>query len=264
MSRWLASNVPSWLLLLGLIVVVAGGAALIAIFVRRQFPQLRGEAHNDATRFAFGVVGFVFAFFVGFVVSAMWGQINNADGKSRIEGAAGVQLARDLVFFDKADADRIHQSLLEYERAAVTEWPIAASGGSFPEADNALQRLYTAYTQVQPRTDAQTKILATSFSNLDSMSEARTERVLQARTDVGPPWSLWAVIFLTSGLLLGCAIVYGVEKPALHFTMVATLGMLVAAELFLVAELSHPYIGEMATSPEPIRQVVRVLSPNPV
>jgi Protein of unknown function (DUF4239) len=262
-SRWLVSNFPSWLLLLGLIVVVAGGAVLILLFVRRRFPGLNGDEHNDATRFAFGVVGFVFAFFVGFVVSAMWGQINGADGKSRIEGAAGVQLARDVPVFDKADSDRIRQSLLDYGRAAVTEWPVAASGGSYPEADNALQRLYTAYEQVQPRTDAQTRLLATSFSNLDKMSQARTERVLQARTDVGPPWSLWAVIFLTSGLLLGCAIVYGVEKPAMHYTMIAALGMLVAAELFLVVELSHPYIGEIATSPEPLREVIHVLSPSP-
>jgi Protein of unknown function (DUF4239) len=262
-SHWLASNVPSWLLMLGLIVLVAGGAVLIQSYVRHRFPGLKGDQHNDATKFAFGVVGFVFAFFVGFVVSAMWGQINSADGKSRTEGAAGVQLARDLTVFDKADSDRIRQSLLEYERAALAEWPVAARGRSFDEAENALARLYTAYEEVQPRTDTQTKFLATSFTNLDKMSQARTERVLQARTDVGPPWSLWAVIFLTSGLLLGCAIVYGVEKPTMHYTMVAVLGVLVAAELFLVVELSHPFIGEIATSPEPLREVIQVLSPSP-
>jgi hypothetical protein len=49
---------------------------------------------------------------------------------------------------------------------------------------------------------------------------------------------LWAVIFLTSGLLVGCAIVYGVEKPAMHYIMVATVGVLVAANLFLVLEVS--------------------------
>lgn len=261
MSRWLVINVPSWLLLIGLIVVIAGGAVLIQVSVRRAFPGLGHDEHNDPMRFAFGVIGFVFAFFVGFVVNAMWGQINSADARSRIEGATGVQLAKDLSLFDKPDGDRIRQSLLDYERSALVEWPLAASGGSFPEADNALQRLYTAYTQVRAETDAQTKLLGTSFSNLDKMSQARTERVLQARTDVGPPWSLWAVIFLTSGLLLGSAIAYGVEKPALHFAMVATLGMLVAAELFLVVELSHPYIGEIATSPEPLREVIHVLSP---
>jgi hypothetical protein len=236
---------------------------LIQLFVRRRFPRLKRDEHNDVTKFTFGVVGFVFAFFVGFVVSAMWGQINSADAKSRTEGAAGVQLARDLTVFEKTDSDLIRRTLLEYEHSAVAEWPVAASGRSFPEADNALTRLYTAYQQVQPRNDIQTKFLATSLGNLDKLSQARTERVLQARTDVGPPWSLWAVIFLTSGLLLGCAAVYGVEKPAMHYAMVATLGVLVAAELFLVLELSHPFIGEIATSLEPLREVIKVLSQNP-
>jgi hypothetical protein len=258
-SRWLVSNVPPWLLLLGLIALVAGGAVLIQLVVRHRFPQLKSDEHNDVTKFAFGVVGFVFAFFIGFCVSTMWGQINSADAKALAEGAAGAQLARDLTAFEKADSDRIRQSLLAYERAAVDEWTVTASGHSFPAADSALTSLYTAYQQVQPRNDIQRTFLATSFSNLDKMSQARTERVLQARTDVGPPWSLWAVIFLTSGLLLGCAILYGGGKPAVHTAMVATLGVLVAAELFLVVELSHPFIGEIGTSPQPLYDVIRVL-----
>ena len=38
---------------------------------------------------------------------------------------------------------------------------------------------------------------------------------------------------------------------------------MLAAELFLVLELSHPYVGEIATSPEPLREVIQVLLPNP-
>jgi hypothetical protein len=182
------SNVPPWLAFLGLIVLVAGGAMLVQMYVRHRFPRRKGDEHNDAIRFAFGVVGVVFAFFTGFVVSAMWSQINNADVRARTEGAAAVQMARDLTVFDRADSDGIRQSLVHYERAAVTEWSIAASGHSFPEADNALKRLYTAYEEVQPRTDTQKTLLSTSFTNLDKISQARTARVLQARTDTGPPW----------------------------------------------------------------------------
>jgi hypothetical protein len=263
LSRWILSNIPSWLVLLGLVVLVAGGAVLVQMYVRHRFPRPKGDEHNDAIRFAFGVVGFVFAFFTGFVVSAMWEQLNSADDEARTECAAAVQMARNLTVFDKTDSDRIRQSLLEYERAAVAEWPIAASGHLFPEADTALKRLSTAYEEVQPRTDTQKTFLGTSFTNLDKISQARTQRVLQARTDTGPPWSLWAVIFLTSGLLLGCAIAYGIEKPAMHYMIVATVGVLVAANLFLVLELSHPYIGKIATSPEPLRDVIRFLSSTP-
>lgn len=165
-------------------------------------------------------------------------------------------------WFDQPDRDRIRQSLSDSEHAAVTEWNEAASGRHYPAADDALVRVRAAYEGVQARTPAQEAVLGSSFANLDRLSQARTQRVLQARTDIGPPWSLWAVIFLTSGLLLGCAIIYGVEKPATHYTMVAILGVLVGAQLFLVVILSHPFIGEIATSPEPLREVIRVLESN--
>ncbi|GJF10055.1 hypothetical protein NGTWS0302_25330 [Mycolicibacterium cyprinidarum] len=259
MSHWLVSNVPSWLLLFGLIVLIAGGAVLIQSVIRRRFRFLREEAHNDVTKFAFGVVAFVYAFFVGFVVSAMWGQINSADANVRTEGSVAVQMAKNLTVFDSHDSDTLRQRLLDYEHAALTEWPLAAKGHSYPEADSALDRLFTAYTAVQPSNDAQKTVLANSLSGLDSISQARTERVLQASTDTGPPWSLWAVILLTAGLVLGCAIIYGVEAPAMHYAMVATVGALVAANLFLVMQLAHPFIGDVGTSPEPLRHVVRVL-----
>jgi hypothetical protein len=101
------------------------------------------------------------------------------------------------------------------------------------------------------------------LANLDKLSQARTTRVIQAQTNEGPPWSMWSVILLTSALVVGCAVIYGVEEPRLHYAMVATVGVLVAANLFLIVELAHPYIGEIATSPQPLRDVVAVLSEPP-
>jgi hypothetical protein len=162
--------------------------------------------------------------------------------------------------FDQPDRDRIRAAILDYEQAALVEWNDMGTEGSHPDADAALTRLYTAYEDVQARTDAQKTILSSAFGNLDSIGQARTQRLAQAQTDDGPPWSLWAVIWLTSGLLLACAIIYDVAKPATHYTMVAILGVLVALNLFLVAELSHPFLGEIGTSPEPLQQVVEQLS----
>jgi hypothetical protein len=258
-SSWIVNNVPAWLLLSGLMVVVAGSSVLIQIHLRRRFPALREDAHNDVTRFAFGVIGFVYGFFIGFLVNAMWSQVNSADAKAATEGSAAMQLAKDLTAFDKADSDRIRQSLLEYERAAAVEWTLVAGGQSYPEAENALHRLYTAYQKVQPSNATQSTFLVMSLNNLEKKSVQRTERVIEALTDVGPPWSLWAVVFLTSGMVLGCAIIYGGKKPGIHYTMTATIGALLASNLFLLLELSHPYLGEIATSPQPLLEVIRFL-----
>lgn len=233
---------------------------LLQKVLRKRFPQLTKDAHNDATQFAFGVIGFVYAILLGFVTSALWTQISGQDEQVRAEGTAGIQLARDRTVFGSADSDRIRVALLNYERAALTEWSTAAAGRTNPEADNAMHDLYAAYQQVQPGTDTQRAFLSTSFANLDKLSQARTGRVMQAQTDAGPPASLWAVILLTSALVVGCAITYGVAEPRTHYVMVATIGLLVAANLFLILELSYPYVGEIATSPQPLRDIVAVLS----
>ena len=259
MSWWIVNYIPSWVLLTGLIVLIAGGAVLLQRYVRRRFPALKGDAHNDATKFAYGFIGFVYAFFIGFVVSSMWGQNNTADGNARAEGAAAAQMARDAVVFDTADKNRIRQSLLTYEHAAIAEWSHAGNSRS-PDADTALTRVYQAYDGVAAKTDTQKTLLATSFSNLDKISQARTVRLLTAREDAGLPWPFWAVIFLTSSLVLGTVIIYGVEKPILHYPMVAIVAVIVATNLFLVVELAHPYVGAVSTSSDPLQEVVAVLS----
>src|ERR1700739_4856165 len=113
----------------------------------------------------------------------MWGQNNSADDATRAEGTTRVQMANDLTVFDKPDSDRIRQALLDYERAAVTEWPLVAKGQTYPAAGQALLRLRNAYDQVQARTDTKKAYLATSFDSLHKISQSRTERSIRARTD---------------------------------------------------------------------------------
>jgi hypothetical protein len=261
LGRWIVSNVPAWLVLVGLLVIIAGGAVVAQLVVRRRYPWLAADAHNDATRFAFGVICLVYAFFVGFMASGLWSQINAEDEQVRTEGAAAVQLARDSTVFDKPDGDRIRQALLDYENSALAEWPTVANGGAAStDADNALHRVYVAYQQAQPHTDIQKAFLSTSLANLDRVSQARTGRVIQTQTNSGPPWSIWTVVLLTAGMVVGCSIVYGVKQPRMDYIMVATVGVLVGADLFLILELAHPYIGEVATSPQPLRNAVAVLT----
>lgn len=259
MSQWIVSHVPSWLLFVGLMLATATAAVLIQKYVRRRFPVLTRDEHNDVTKFTYGFIGFLYAFFIGFLVSSMWGQINTADANARAEGAAAVQMASDLNVFDKKDADTIRQSLLRYEHAALAEWN-DGRGTRSREADDALAGVYAAYGQVTATTNSQKTLLATSYSNLDKISQARTVRLLTARQDTGPPWPLWAVIFLTSIMVLGTVIIYGVEKPAMHYPMVVVVALIVAANLFLILELSHPYLGEISTTSDPLQEAVSVLT----
>jgi hypothetical protein len=161
--------------------------------------------------------------------------------------------------FDPSDRERVRQSLLAYEQSAVDEWERGGTTRA-PETEAALGDVYAALGQVRANTEPQKTLLATSYSNLDTLSRARTVRILTARGDTGPPWPLWSVIFLNSALVLGTAIVYGVDRPVLHYAMVAIVGIIVAANFFLVLELSHPYLGVIGTSEDPLREALSVLS----
>ncbi len=232
---------------------------LIQTIVRRCVPAVTSDSHNDVTKFAYGFIGFFYSFFIGFVVSSTWGQINIADNNARAEGAAAVQMARNINVFNKMDSDRIRERLLAYEKTAIAEWD-REDGAHLPQTDAALARLYEAYEQVEATTYSQKTLLETSYANLDAISQARTIRLLTAREDSGLSWPIWTVILLTSVLVVGTAIVYGVEHPALHYPMVAIVGLIVAANLFLILELSHPYVGALSTASDPMSEAVTVLT----
>ncbi|MEU6331701.1 hypothetical protein ABZ851_31135 [Streptomyces sp. NPDC047049] len=261
MTRWIVINLPPWLLLAGLIVVIAGGTAVFQAVVRHRFPRPGEGGGNEVANFVFPVVAVVYGFLIGFIVLALWGQVNVADQTTRTEGAAAVHLARGRNAFGTAESVRIRQNLMEYGRAAAAEWPLAASGRATPEAENALNRLQSTYESITPRSDAQRAILASSLTSLRELSLARTERLLEARSNIGPPLSLWMVVFLTSGLVLGFSVVFDAGQAKAHYGMVAAVSVLVAANLFLVTELSYPFLGEFSTSPEPLHELIEILSP---
>ncbi len=262
MSRWIVTHVPSGLILVCLMAVVAGGGMLVSMVVRRRFPALTRDEHNDVLKFTYGFIGFVYALFIGFVVSSMWGQINTADANARAEGAVAVQVATDAARFEKADAEKIRRGLAEYATAVIAEWGTDADTRS-PAADAALAQLYTTYEQMNSVTDRQKALVASAYANLDKLGQARTVRLLTAREDTGPPWPLWTVIVLTSALVLGTAIIYGVDQPRMHHPMVVIVGLVIAVNLFLIVELSHPYIGAIATTSDPLQEVLRVLALTP-
>ena len=259
MSRWIVSNVPSLLFLAALVVGIAVGTLAVLAYVRHRFPRHAEGRQNDIAKVGFSVVGPVYGFMTGFIVVVLWGQVNAADEVVRTEGAAAVQMARDLNVLEKADGDRIRQSLLEYERSAVAEWPQVASGNTTPEAEAALARLFTVYESIQPRDDGQRAFLASSLDSLKQLSLSRTERLVMAQTNAGPPWSLWGVILLTSGLVLGFAVVVGEVHARMHYAMVIAVSVLVAANLFLVTDLAHPFLGELGTSPDPLQVAINIL-----
>lgn len=257
MNRWVVANVPSWLTLTVLVVLVTGGTALVQARVRHHFPSLRNGKHNDIAGFLIAVVGVVYAFVISFIAFSLWEEVKTESYATQTEASMVLQLAKDADVFDDTTRSRIRQSALAYTRSVVAEWPTAATGHTTAEADRALEGLYTTYEELEPGNDTQRAFLEESQEDLREVSILRTERVLHALQETGPTSSLWAVILLASALTLGFSVIFGLEDARLHYGMVGAMSVLVAANLFLVLELSYPFLGELSASPESMQTVIQ-------
>ncbi|MER5226065.1 DUF4239 domain-containing protein [Streptomyces flaveus] len=242
-----------------LVVLVTGGTALVQACVRRYFPSLRNGKHNDIAGFLLAVVGVVYAFIISFIAFNLWEQITTEYHATQTEASMVLQLAQDADVFDDTASSRIRQSALTYTRSVVAEWPTAATGHTTAEADRALEGLYTTYEELEPGNDTQRAFIEKSQDSLRELSILRTERVLDALQETGPTSSLWVVILLASALTLGFSVIFGLEDARLHYGMVGAMSVLVATNLFLILELSYPFLGELSASPESMQTVIQAI-----
>ena len=243
MARWLVTHIPSWWLLIGLVVGIVSAAIGLQILVRRLFPRVDEGGQNDVLRFGYAVVGVVYAIMMGFLINVLWGEVTHASNLAQTEGAQAIQMARYAAAFDEPVRGRLRHDLLEYQDALLREFDEVSKGGKAFTAEDALIRLRATYAEIQPRDDNQRAALASSLDSLKQTTLARTQRTLIAEEDVGPPPAVWTVIIVTSTLMLGFAIFYGEPKGRMHTLIVATIGVLVAANIFLIIELAYPYLG---------------------
>jgi hypothetical protein len=228
---------------MALVVGIVGAAICLQILLRRRFPNVTEGRQNDVLIFGFAVVGVVYAIIMGFLISVLWGEVTHAADLAQTEGAHAIQMARYTASFDEPTRGRLRHDILEYQQAILTEFDEVSRGGRLFTAEPALTRLRAAYAEVQPHDDNQRAALQNSLDSLKETTLDRTQRLLIAKEDVGPPLAVWTVIILTSTLVLAFAIFFGEAQARMHTLIVATIGVLVAGNIFLITELAFPYLG---------------------
>jgi hypothetical protein len=239
-----------------MVVGIAGGSALLVKVLRRRYPELFRESENRAVEFI--VVGLLtaWALYVSFLISALLDQASARDSEARAEATASIQLARDSFALPGAEGDQLRRSLLSYEQSAIAEWPLASQGQSLPQAEKALTDLHETFLIVGRRITGQALFPMSEIEpNLDSLSQARSSRILEGAINNGLTESLWTILLLTSGLVVASGVLVGSSNLVLHYGMVCVIGALVAGFLYLVIALDGRCLAESCygdiTAPQP-------------
>ena len=255
MAKWLAADVPEWVVLLAL----AGGLpALMVILearIHRWAPHWRRGEHNDATGIMLSSAAVIYSVAMGLCVVTLWEERNDAHQALEAEAMNLAAVAQGGRVFDSDVRDRIRRAVLSYNQEVLDAWPQRVSGESSPTVSAALDELVAIVAQLQPRTEAQRAYILDATTRLARATELRAQAVRLAR-DQQLPGTLWLSVVAGSVVVLALCLTCGIRDGTLRRVLVSGVAVTVGVNMFLAIELNYPFYGDVRVKPDSYRAVV--------
>ena len=201
-------------------------------------------------------LGILFALLVGFVAVEVW----NTYEKAKVAVATEASSLRAVVLlagtFPEEQKTRINALVDRHIEVAVNEgWPAMARGKlTLSTLPMSLIEALHATLELKPADDSQRIAQSEMVKAIHTAADARRQRIVISESDVGRV--KWAGILLQAiCTLIAIALVHSDNRLAcaLAMTLFATG---IALSLLLIAAYSRPFTGEIAVTPDLLKQVI--------
>lgn len=216
--------------------------------------QLR-DGHNDMAGRYFGTVSTVYSVVLGFVVVTVWARFADAERAITNEAAAMVSVFRDTQTLPEPWRDQAQAALRLYATTVPeTEWP---SHGTLTAhtAPDPLNAVWNVFRQVRTTTPEGASDLARAEDHLYAFELMRHETHLSGEATL--PTVFWVLLLLGGGATIGLAYFFHMENVRLQAVLVAVTAGSIAALLFAVLALDHPFTGGVHVSDYPFRHALQ-------
>jgi hypothetical protein len=244
-----------------LVFICVFGGALIGMQLRPRLPQTHlGDESKDSVKLGMGLVATKAALVLGLLVASAK---NSYDEQRR-----GLdQISANLVLIDSVLAQygpetlQARQRLRSIVAAGIRRiWPADSSQDpSLAPATTAEgESLHGLILRLAPVNDQQRSLQAAALQISMDLGRGRWLLVAQDEGDPIPPLFLVILIFWLTVLFISI----GLFAPR-NATVIASLSLSslsVAAAIFLILELAHPFSGLVQISSEPLRTAVSHLA----
>src|SRR6516165_1845208 len=254
MNAWLADLPVVWMafLVFGLTYLVA--ASIYAIVVALATSE-RAHVFKAVSPGMLSPLGVLFALFVAFTASEVWGNIERAHTAVDREASAAKSVLVLAASFPGEPEARLRGLIHRYiEKAVPEEWPNMAHQSSVlsvtPRSLAEAQAAILALTPHSPGQEIAQRALADAISNV---FDARRQRILVSHSRVNV--LKWACLFVQAiSLLIAIAMVHIDNRRTIAITM-GLFASGVAVSFLLILAYDRPFIGELSISPIPLMQV---------
>jgi ABC-type multidrug transport system fused ATPase/permease subunit len=243
--------------ILGMIVV--GGFAAFAVagvlIVRRFIDHSRLRTHHDVADPILGALATVCAVLLAFVVVTVWQGFDKTNASVQLEANYLADIYRDSEALPADFHQKAGELLREYRQAVVEhEWKTMAEGEMSPEVERLMRRIWSLYTNYQPKTPTEQSFFDESVRKLNSFRELRRQRLMDSRTGLSP--LLWFVLIVGCLSTISFTFLFGAENLQAQIIMVVLLAVTIALILFTIMEMDFPFTGGVSISPEPFKMIL--------
>jgi Protein of unknown function (DUF4239) len=254
MSEWFADLPVVWMafLVFGLTYFVA--ASIYAVVVALATGE-RARAFKAVSPGMLPPLGILFALFVAFTASEVWGNIERANTAVDREASAAKSVLVLAASFPGEPEARLRGLIHRYiEKAVAEEWPsMGHQSSGLSVTPPPLAEALTAILALSPHSPGQEIAQRALVDAISNVFDARRQRIIVSRSHVG--LVKWACLFVQAiSVLIAIAMVHIDNRRTIAIAMgLFTSG--VAASFLLIFAYDRPFTGELSISPTPLIQV---------
>jgi len=249
------------ILIVGITVLALAGLAIVRRVVSKEIL----ETNHTAAEAMLGVVGTLFSVLLGFLVAGAIDKYQTAQMhvEQEANGVATIfRLARGLADDDRK---RIRNLCRDYVYEVLdVEWKMMEKRNDINHGWESAQRLWEGVVAIVPENDRQNNLHQGIVSAIGSVAEHRRSRLIMSQT--GLPPALWTVIGLGTLITIAFTYLFASQFRGVQELMTALVAASLALNIWLLAEYSSPFSGELEIAPtmfKLLRKAVMVVPDTP-
>ena len=239
-----------WLITFGKLFLVIGLSLLGMLLVRRNVTVSTLESHNDVAGFVYAVVGVIYAVLMAFMVFAVYGQYQTAEGRIEKEAASLGDLYRVSSKLREPTRSEVLVLLKAYARTMVEkEFPEMEKGKFHEEPKIQHDKLWNLFYEYKPKDEIDRLWFNQALSTFIGFADAKRDRMASVKQAL--PSFMWLVLYVGGFITIVYSYFFGTRNVWAQALIVIFLAGSVTLVLLLISALEHPFTGIIRVSPEP-------------
>lgn len=218
------------------------------VLLNRFWAPSRRRVHNDVVGWQISIIGTIYAVMIGFMLYAVWANFQTAETNVDNEANSLANLYQTADGLPATQRDEVQNLARKYAFLVVTkEWPAMSHEQLASAGFETLQQLWEILSHTPAQSPLQEICLQQAMRELNSLSEHRRIRRLEARTKM--PTILWAVLIIGGVITIGSSCLIGSENVVLHFALIMALSFLISLALVAIGDIDQPFQGMVHVNP---------------